>query len=118
MTAEPTAQDVAKESDDSPAERVEGDDADQQECEHHAGCAALPVAVSPSNRDLGDADQKRNGEGHAPRLGEPKPPAEPPPIASESRHASSLGRRTIGILGRSFRDDPESDIVGRYVPNR
>src|SRR5262245_11100135 len=53
MTPEPTVQDDATNSDDSPADGIQGDDADQQQCEHHQGCAALTVAVSSCERDLG-----------------------------------------------------------------
>jgi len=88
-----TAQDEARNSDDSPADGIQGDYADQQECEHHQGCAALPVAVSPCDRNTGYADQKRSGKDHSAGLGEPKPVTEPSPIASESRHALSLGQR-------------------------
>jgi hypothetical protein len=57
MTPEPTVQDdTANKSDGSPADGVQGDDADQQECEHDQGCAALPVAVSACDRDSGNAD--------------------------------------------------------------
>jgi hypothetical protein len=56
MTPEPTVQDEAKNSDDSLADGIQGDYADQQECEHHQGCAALPVAVSPCYRNSGNAD--------------------------------------------------------------
>ena len=36
MTPEPTVQDeTANNSDDSPADGIQGDNADQQECEHH-----------------------------------------------------------------------------------
>jgi hypothetical protein len=57
MTPEPTVQDeTANNSDDSPADGIQGDHADQQECEHHEGCAALPVAVSPCDRNSGNAD--------------------------------------------------------------
>jgi hypothetical protein len=88
VTPEPTVQDeTTNKSDDSAADGVQGDHADQQECEHHQRCAALPVAVSAHDHHLGHADQKRNGEKHAAGLGEPKPVTEPPPIASESRHA-------------------------------
>ena len=41
MTPEPTVQDeTANNGDDSPAERIQGDHADQQESEHHQGSAA------------------------------------------------------------------------------
>ncbi len=97
MTPEPTVQDeTTNKSDDSAANGVQSDHADQQECEHHQGCAALPVAVSACDRKLGTGDQQRNGEQHSAWLGEPKPVTEPPPIASESRHARSLGQRNEG----------------------
>jgi hypothetical protein len=57
MTPEPTVQDeTANKSDDSAADGVQGDHADQQECEHHQGCAALPVAVSACDYNPGNAD--------------------------------------------------------------
>ena len=88
MTPGPTVQDeTANNSDDSPADGIQSDNTDQQECEHHEGCAALPVAVSPCDHDPRNADQKRNGEEHSAGLGEPKPVTEPSPIASESSHA-------------------------------
>jgi hypothetical protein len=88
MTPEPTVQDeAANNSDDSPANGIQGDHAEQHECQHHQGCAALPVAVSPCDSTSGNADQKRNGEERSAGLGEPKPVTEPSPIASESRHA-------------------------------
>ena len=88
MTPEPTVQDeTANNSDDSPADGIQADNADQQECEHHEWGAALTVAVSPCDHNSGNADQKCNGEEHSAGLGEPKPVTEPSPIASESRHA-------------------------------
>ena len=88
MTPGPTVQDeTAKNSDDSPADGIQGDHADQQECEHHQGGAALTVAVSPCDHNSDNNDQKCNGEEHSAGPGEPKPVTEPPPIASESRHA-------------------------------
>ena len=88
MTPEPAVEDeTANNSDDSPADGVQGDHADQQECEHHQGGATLTVAVSPCEHDGGYADQECNGEKQSAGLGEPKPVTEPPPIASESRHA-------------------------------
>jgi hypothetical protein len=57
ITPGPTVQDeTADNSDDSPADGTERDHADQQECEHHEGCAALPVAVSPCDHDSRNAD--------------------------------------------------------------
>jgi hypothetical protein len=55
--AESTVQDeTANKSDDSAADGVQGDHAGQQECEHHEGCAALPVAVSACDHNPGNAD--------------------------------------------------------------
>ncbi len=88
MTPEPTVQDeAANNNHDSPADGIQGDHGDQQECEHHQGCAALPSAASPCDRNCGDADQKRNGEEHSAGLREPKSVTEPSPIGSESLHA-------------------------------
>ena len=78
---------TANNSDDSPADRIQGDHAGQQECKHHQGSAALTVAVSPCDHNSGNSDQKCNGEEHSAGLRESKPVAEPSPIASESRHA-------------------------------
>jgi hypothetical protein len=56
MTPEPTVQDeTANNSDDSPAGGIQGDHADQQECEHHEGRATLTFAVSPRDNDSGNA---------------------------------------------------------------
>ena len=88
VTPEPAVQEeTANKSDDSAAEGVQGDHAAQQQCQHDQGCAALPVALSAGDHHRGKADQKRNGEEHPAGLGEPKPATEPPPVASESRHA-------------------------------
>jgi hypothetical protein len=74
MTPWPTVQDeTANKSDGSAADGVHGDHTGQQECEHHQGCAALPVAVGTRNHNRGNADQKRNGEEHSAGPGEPKP---------------------------------------------
>jgi hypothetical protein len=57
MTPEPTVQEqTTNKSDDSAADGVQGDHGDQQEREHHQGCAALPVAVSAGDHNLGKAD--------------------------------------------------------------
>jgi hypothetical protein len=57
MTPESTVQDeTANKSDDSASDGVQGDYAGQQECEHHQGCAALPVAVSARDHNPGNAD--------------------------------------------------------------
>ena len=88
MAPGPTVQDEApNNSDDSPADGIQGDHPDQQECEHHKGGATLTVARARANHNSGNADQKCNGEEHSAGLGEPKPVTEPSPIASESRHA-------------------------------
>jgi len=95
MPLEPAVlNETANERDDSAAHGVQDDHADQQQCEHHQGCAALAVAASPRHHNLGNANQKRNGEEHSAGLGESKPVIEPPPIASDSRHARSLGQRS------------------------
>jgi hypothetical protein len=87
MTPEPTVQDeAANNRDDSPADGIQGDYAEQQECEHHQRCAALPGAVSLCDRNSGNADQKRDREDRSARLGEPKPVTEPSPIGSEPPH--------------------------------
>jgi hypothetical protein len=104
MTPGPTVEDeTANNSDDSSADGVQGDHAGQQEREHHQGCAALPVAVSPCIHHSGNADEKCNGEEDPAGPGEPKPVPEPPPIASDSRHGWKLrsenGRSRIGRLG-------------------
>jgi hypothetical protein len=88
MTPGPTVQDeTANDGDDSPADGIQADHAEQQECEHHQGGTALTVALSPCDRHSGNAAQKCNGEEHPAGLGEPKPVTEPSPIASVSRHA-------------------------------
>ena len=86
MTPEPTVQDEAKNSDDSPADGIQGDHAGQHECEHHQGCAALPAAVCPGVHKSSNADENRKGEQHAAGLGEPEPVPEPSPIAPDCRH--------------------------------
>ena len=101
MTPEPAVEDeTANNGDDSPADGIQGDHADQQECEHHEGRATLTVAVSPCDHHCGNADKKCNGKEHSAGLGEPKPVTEPSPIASESRHAKSLRQRNGRHLAR------------------
>ena len=88
LTPAPTVRaETANNGDDSPADGIQGDHADQHECEHHQRRAALPGTLSPGDHDPGNADQKCEGEEPSAGLGEPKPVAEPAPIASESRHA-------------------------------
>jgi hypothetical protein len=59
--------------------------------------------VSPCDCHCGNADYESNREQHSAGLGEPKPMTEPSPIASEFRHARSLGQRNVrvGSPGRS-----------------
>ena len=88
MTLEPTIRDeTTHKRDDSAAHRVQGEHADQQECEHDQGGAALTGAVSPCDHNSDNADQQCTGEEHSARLGEAKPVTEPAPIASDSGHA-------------------------------
>ena len=57
MSSEPTIRgETANNSDDFPTDGIQGDRTDQQECQYHQGCAALPVAVSPRDRNSGNAD--------------------------------------------------------------
>jgi len=72
-----------KRSDDSPADGIQCDHAGQHECEHHEGCAALPVAAGPRVHESSNADEKCNGEEDSAGLGEPKPVPEPAPISSD-----------------------------------
>lgn len=103
MTPAPTVQDeTANNSDDSSADGIQSDHADQQEPEHHEGGAALTVTVSPCDHHFRNADQKCNGKEHPAGLGEPKPVTEPSPIASESRHARSLDLRNERHVARVF----------------
>ena len=60
-TPEPAVQDEAKDSHESPADGIQGDYADHQECEHHQGRAALPVAMDPCAHKQGNADEKSDG---------------------------------------------------------
>jgi hypothetical protein len=39
-----------------PADGIQRDHADQQERQHHQGCAALLLAVNPSDHNFGTAD--------------------------------------------------------------
>jgi hypothetical protein len=57
MRPAPTVQDeTANNSNDSPADGIQRDHADQQECEHHQGRAALPVAVSACDHNCRNAN--------------------------------------------------------------
>ena len=57
MTPEPTPQDeTANNSDDSPADGIDGDHGRQHECQDDQRCAALPVAMSLSEHNPDAAD--------------------------------------------------------------
>jgi hypothetical protein len=100
-TTDSTVRDeTANDSDDSATDGIQGDHADQQECQDHKGSATFTGALSACDRNRGNADQERTGEEHSAGLGEPKSVTEPPPIASESRHARSLGQRDERTLAR------------------
>jgi hypothetical protein len=63
MTPEPTAQDeTANDNGDSPADGIKRDHADQQEREHHQGCAALSGAVTPCDHNSRSSEGSRAGE--------------------------------------------------------
>jgi hypothetical protein len=87
MTPGPTVHDeTANNSDDSPADGIQGNHARQQERKHDEGSATLAVAMSPCDHHCGNADQKRSSEERPAGLGEPEPLTEPSPIAPEPRH--------------------------------
>jgi hypothetical protein len=57
MTPEPKVQDeTANKSEYPPADGIEGDHRGQHERQDDQGCAALPVAMSPSEHNRGAAD--------------------------------------------------------------
>ena len=57
MRPESTIRDeTANNSDDSPADGIQSDHADQQERQDHKGCAAFPVAVHPCDHYFGTAE--------------------------------------------------------------
>ena len=88
---------AANNQDKSPTHRVQRDHAGQQEPEHHHGRTAFAVAVNACDCHFGNADQKRHGEQHSAGLREPKPVAQPSPVASESRHGSSVGQYLVAL---------------------
>jgi hypothetical protein len=93
MTPDPTAQgETACNSDDSTADGVEGNQTGQHERQDNAGCATLPVALGASEDDFRDSEEECRGEQRSSGLREPKPTAEPSPIASQQRHARILGQ--------------------------
>ena len=84
MTPEPTAQgETACNSDDSTADGIEGNHTGQHERQDNAGCATLPVALGAYEDDFRDPEEERCGKQRSAGLREPKPTAEPSPIASD-----------------------------------
>jgi hypothetical protein len=78
ITPEPTAQDeTARNSDDSTADGIDGNHAGQHERQDDGGCATLPVTLGASEHDCHGREER------SARLREPKPTAEPSPIASQ-----------------------------------
>jgi len=61
----------ANNSDDAPADGIQGDHAEQQERQHNQRGAALSGAVSPCDRHFGSADEQCTGEEHSSELGQP-----------------------------------------------
>jgi hypothetical protein len=95
MTPGPTARDeTACNSDDSTADGIEGDHTGQHERQDHGGSATLSVALGAYEHDFRDADENYDGEERSAGLREPKPMAEPSPIASQQSHARILGQTT------------------------
>jgi hypothetical protein len=92
MTLEPTTQDeTACKSDDSTADGIEGHHTGEHERQDDGGCATLPVTLGASEHDCRDAEETCRGEERSAGLREPKPTAEPSPIASQQSHARILG---------------------------
>jgi hypothetical protein len=97
MTPDPTAQDeTAYDSDDSAADGIEGNHSGQHKRQDNAGSAALPVTLGAYEDDFREPEEERGGEQCSAGLREPKPTAEPSPVASQQHHArnSRSGERT------------------------
>lgn len=110
MTPEPTAQgETACNSDDSTADGIEGNHTGQHERQDNAGCATLPVALGAYEDDFRDPEEERCGEQRSAGLREPKPTAEPSPIASQQRHARILGQTNDLHLAPVFGNDARGD---------
>jgi hypothetical protein len=57
MSPEPTIRnETPNNSNDSPADGIEGDHSGQHEYQHDQGCAALPVAVNPCDHNFSADD--------------------------------------------------------------
>ena len=94
MTPGPTARDeTACNSNDSTADGIEGNHTRQHERQDNGGSATLPVAVGAYQHDFRDANENCDGEERSAGLREPKPMAEPSPIASQQNHERILGQR-------------------------
>jgi hypothetical protein len=93
MTPKPTAQrETACNNDDSTADGIEGNHTGQHERQDNAGRATLQVALRAYEDDFRDPEEECCGEQRSARLREPKPTAEPSPIALQQGHARILGR--------------------------
>ncbi len=87
---------TANNSDASLSDPIESDHDGHRDCKYDQGCAALPGASSPLEHDRGDACEQRDGEDHAAGPREPKPLAEPSPVASRSKHVRDA-RSDVGV---------------------
>ena len=93
QTPEPTARDeTACNSDDSTADGIEGNHTGQHERQDDRGSATLSVALGAYEHDFHDAEENYDREERSAGLREPKPMAEPSPIASQQSHARILGQ--------------------------
>jgi hypothetical protein len=115
MTSEPTAQDeTACNSDDSTADGIECNHTGQHERQDDGGCTTLPVTLGASEHDCRDAEKKCGGEERSAGLREPKPTAEPSPIASQQSHARILGQTNKRHLSVSVHDGPDRNSLSGY----
>ena len=91
MTPGPTAEDeTACNGDRSTADGIEDNHSGQHERQDDGGCATLPVALGAYEHGFRDAEEKGDREERSTGLREPKPVAEPSPIASKQSHARIL----------------------------
>lgn len=77
---------LANKSGDSPASRIQSDDAEQRERQHDERRAALTGAVGPGDGDSRKAEENHSGEEESAGRGQAEPVAEPVPIATGSLH--------------------------------
>ena len=93
MTPDSAARDeTAPNDDDSTSDCIEGNHTGQHERQDDGGSATLPVALGANEHDLRDTQENHDGEERSTGLREPKPMAEPSPIASKQSHARILGQ--------------------------